>query len=508
MSDPRTDFFSSGSDASTPQDARTAFFTSGPEETAPEPSIASEMGRQAGLMGRAMIQGVAALPGMVADFGHGVYELATSPEARAATLEAAKHPSQWLTPPADAPTQQFSKALTSLGFPEPQTAGEKVAGIVESGLTGAAMPSIPVPKGAPANFTSAQDLATQQRLAAVQNGMKEGYKVTPATTNPTALNKTLETVSGKVATQQAASAANQKVTNALASRALGLDTNLPITEGALNAIRSEAAQDYQAVSKAGAISMDDAFKNHIGTIVSQFNKTAQELPSLANRDLEPVANDLLSKESFSADGLLGAIKGLRNKADMAFRAGDGSAGSAYRQMASAVEGAIDRDLSGRGPEYKGLVDSFRSARQRIAMSHTVEDALNPGTGNVQASKLGAALRRGEPLSGELRTIGEFANALPKAIQEPTSSAISHLDMAIPMLSAAGEAVTHGVGPATAATAAAYPTARAAAKYYLLGPGQASALPKAPQALTQVPTWLKAAPATLSGMVSPSGEVAQ
>lgn len=451
----------------------------------------SNLGRQTGLMGRAVIQGATALPAMAADAVAATGNILTGH----VPLRVNGH-LNW-TGQADAgaaplPSQGFNQALTSLGVPEPKTAGEKVAGIVESALTSAKMPQIPIESTPPGQ--SAEELLANKQLQSVKNGMDEGYKVPPSTINPTLVNKTLETVSGKVATQQAASAANQQVTNRLAARALGLDEDLPITEASLNAVRSEAAKDYQAIGKVGNISLDQAFKDRIGAIVSQFNKTAEELPSLANKDLEPVATDLLAKDKVSGNAVLGAIKGLRNKADVAFRGGDGSTGSAYKAMASELEGAVDRDLTGRGSEFTDLVNSFRDARQKIAMAHTVESAMNPGSGNIQAAKLAAALRRGEPLSGPLRTIAEFANTVPKAVAEPTSSNISHLDAAVPALSAIGEAAIHGsVGPGTIAAAAAYPVARAASKWWLLGPGQAAVIPKAAEASKGVPWWLGAAP---------------
>lgn len=460
----------------------------------------SNLGRQAALAGRAVVSGVTALPGMVADAGVASANLVSNLSKGIVPTLADFNPlaKSGGTPQTyQLPTQAFNNAMNAAGVPQPQSTGEKVAGIVESGLTGAKTPGLPESANVPGQ--SAEEIAANQRLLSVKNGMNEGYRVPPSTTNPTVTNKILETTAGKVATQQAASAANQQVTNRLAARALGLNEDLPITEGSLNAIRSAAAKDYQAIGKVPNIALDTAFKERIQGLVSQFNKTAEELPSLANKDLEPVATDLLSKDQLSGGAVLGAIKGLRNKADVAFRGGDGSTGTAYKSMANELESAVDRDLSSRGPEFADTVNAFRDARQKIAMAHTVEDAMNPGSGNIQAPKLAAALRRGEPLSGPLRTIAEFANSVPKAVGEPTSSNISHLDAAIPALSAIGEAAAHGgVGPGTIAAAAAYPATRAAAKWWLLGPGQSAALPKAAAGAKSTPWWLGSAPGAVAG----------
>ena len=324
----------------------------------------------------------------------------------------------------------------------------------------------------------------------MKNGLDAGYRIPPATSNPTLGNQAIETVAGKLATQQAASHLNQPVTNMLAAKALGLDPETPITQEALDHIRSSAASDYEAIEKAGPIKLDDAFKTAIKGITGRFNTTAAELPSLAKKDIQPIADDLTSKDSVSGGTFLGAVRALRDQADTAFRAGDSSTGTAYKGMARELENAAQRDLSSRGPQYTPMLQAFKVARQKIAMAHSVEDALNPATGNVLAPKLAAALRRGEPLSGNLRTIAEFANSAPKAVQEPTTSPVSHLNLVGEALGALGGGLAHGPVGAAVGTVA-YPAARMGAKWWAMHPGQAAALPK--DVGVAAPWWAKAAP---------------
>jgi hypothetical protein len=102
-------------------------------------------------------------------------------------------------------------------------------------------------------------------------------------------------------------------------------------------------------------------------------------------------------------------------------------GMAQREAASTLEDLIGRHLAANGtPE---LAQSFSQARRLIAVSHTIENALNESTGNVAASKLGQHLAKGKPISGELETAAKFARAFPKAAKEVTESmpGISPLD---------------------------------------------------------------------------------
>ena len=71
-----------------------------------------------------------------------------------------------------------------------------------------------------------------------------------------------------------------------------------------------------------------------------------------------------------------------------------------------------------------LVGNFRGARSKMAMSHAIENALDPATGHVSAAKLNAMLNRGEPLTGELRTIAENYGRFKKVMGTPTADAAS------------------------------------------------------------------------------------
>jgi hypothetical protein len=111
---------------------------------------------------------------------------------------------------------------------------------------------------------------------------------------------------------------------------------------------------------------------------------------------------------------------------------------------------------------------------------------------VVASKLIAALNKGEPLSGNLKFAAQAAAQAPLAFKEPTSSAANHLGFWGSILGA-GEATRmlpenweHGVLAAIGA-AAAVPAARAGARAYVLGPGQAGALPRSKVPILNAPT---------------------
>ena len=132
----------------------------------------------------------------------------------------------------------------------------------------------------------------------------------------------------------------------------------------------------------------------------------------------PMTGGLRVDQFDSANGIKMA-QILRDEASAAFRSGDKALGKAKREAAKAIEDQIERAIAsegGAGAEAADLLNGFREARKLMAKTHTVEDAIIEGGGSVNPKKFAQMLQAGKPLSGELATIGRFANNFPKASQ--------------------------------------------------------------------------------------------
>lgn len=353
--------------------------------------------------------------------------------------------------------------------------------------------------------------ATRQALKAanavqddgLQKGMSLGYKVNPTQSNPTLKNQVLEGISGKIKTQQAAAEHNQYVTNQVAKKTLGLPDDAQLTPETLAGVRKEAGKAYQAI-KGGdrPIKADAQYLDDLARVVGDNNAVAADFPSLANKHLDDIVAEI-SKEEFKPASALAAIRMLRDKADSAFRSGEGGLGRSFKKGAEAIESLVERNLKASGDEaaYK----AFTEARKQIAKSYSIEKALNPGSGNVVSSKLASQLKAGKPLSGELKDAAQFAASHPRATQEITSSmpGISPLDFY------AGAGIGAGTGEPTTML---LPAMRPALRKMLLSEmyQKANVLPNyAPSALENVllgsPDALRMAsrPSGLLGFAAPS-----
>lgn len=295
------------------------------------------------------------------------------------------------------------------------------------------------------------DLAT-----AVQQARGAGYVIPPTQARASLGNRLLEGLSGKISTAQNASARNAEVTNRLASEALGLPPGEKITPDVLSRVRTAAGQAYEAVKGTGTVTPGAAYDQALDKIAAPFVTTAKGFP---NAKPSPVLDlvDSLRAQSFDASAAVEQVKQLRSAADKAFAGGDKDVGNAAKAAAKALEDVLEQHLHAIG--QPDLLRGLREARQLIAKTYTVEKALNPASGTVDARKLAQALAKGKPLQGELRTAAEFAAQFPKAAQ-PVEM-MGSLPQTSPLDWGLGAGLAAGTAnPLFLATTAARPAARA------------------------------------------------
>lgn len=317
------------------------------------------------------------------------------------------------------------------------------------------------------------------RNKAVTEGQEAGYVFPPATTNPSAGNRTIETIAGKISVQQHASLHNQEVTNALAREEIGLPQGGAISEDEISAAKNAAAPGYDNIRQAGTITPPPDFQKNLQASLAKNTGASRLSGRLGNSELEGIVSDLKGQSSFDASDAIDAIAMLRDKASSAYRAGDSNIGAAYRGVSKTIEDAIDQSLSSQGGQSADLLNQYRNSRQMFAKINTIEEARDANTGNVVAPKLAAAYGRGAPLSGNLLTAAKSAGQAPKAFAQPTSSAgVNHTGLwgGLGGLALGHELLPEHMGAMGIAAAAAVPAARYGARLWALGPGQGNALP--------------------------------
>lgn len=503
----------------------------------PQRTATQEVGRQLGLTARHAISGAAALPGVAADAVSGVVNTgldAALGKGNGFRFQKTQH--------------ALDNVMNRAGLPQPENAVERVVGDATSALAGAggsvaagrvleraaAPVAQQVGKGLAIDptrqLTSAASsagaagatreggggegaqltasvvgalgpaLARPRRVLAeggrqvrdaAQRAHAEGYVIPPADLSPGVLTELASGLSGKIKTAQVASERNQTISNNLARKALGLMPEQDLNIETLEGLRRQASAAYAPVAAAGTVTPGRAYLGAINRALHPFRSQSASFPGAR---VPGVVADLeaLKTQQFDSGDALNMIRALRESADASYRTGEKMAGKAYAQGAAALEDAIEAHLSGLGKPGATLLSNFRDARQMIARTYSVQNALNPQTGSVNAVKLAADLRKGKPLSGELKTIAEVSQAFPKATQalKESPKQTSPLDVAMSL------GMAFGTGsPLGAAAIGAHPAARAA---LLSAPVQRGAVQNAGTRVQRLPDGAAAIAAGVAG----------
>ena len=300
---------------------------------------------------------------------------------------------------------------------------------------------------------------TPQMVEAIQKAREMGYVIPPTQANSTLLNKALEGSSGKISTAQNASAKNQEVTNKLAAKSLGLPEETVISPELLTSIRNTAGQAYENLKLSGTVKTSPKFVQALDNI-KPYKDAVQAAKDFPDEAANPIIKiiDSLKRPNFDVNSAVSKINILRNDADLAFRQGDKALAKANKDASQVLENTIENHLA--NTKQTDLLDKFRDARTLIAKTYSVEKALNPASGTIDAKILANQLKNKKPLSSELKSIAEFNLQFPKASQ--TTEKMGSLPQISPLDFATGIIAGSNTGGLGAGTMLARPMARSAA----------------------------------------------
>lgn len=299
----------------------------------------------------------------------------------------------------------------------------------QAGVGGAMGAAFPLAAKAVKGFMGSNQLNPTQQ-ATLREGQQAGYTVPPSMVNPSGLNNTLESIAGKAAVKQEAAFRNQKITNELTAKALGLPKDQPITPGALDTVRAKANQVYDEVA-----------------------------------NLSPTAKTALRE-----------LRDARHKTNLNFTHYQRSADPSALEKADYQKGLaklFEQELEQEAVKYgkPGLVQALGKSRTTIAKSYEVERALSEADSNVSAPILGRAFDKkgGKAITGELATIGKMREAFDPVMREGAKVPVAGVSGTDAAASAILGTLGYGAGGPAGLAAAALPLARPIARKMALSP---------------------------------------
>lgn len=234
------------------------------------------------------------------------------------------------------------------------------------------------------------------RNQSIQAARQAGYILPPSEMAQSGLGRFVaraaEGVAGKAAMGQQASVTNQRVTNDLIRRELGVTGKGQISEAEIEAVKRPLFEVYE---RAAGLSQDaaEAVKNwrNANTLAKRYGKEVRANYTVAAED-----------------------------------AANAAKAEAQQHLLAVEQEAIK---AGRA----GLAKELAAARVQLGKIGTVEEALNEATGDVSAQSLRRAMDRGVPLSGNLKKVARFAQGFDRYAQAPKTTnmpGVSKLDFVL------------------------------------------------------------------------------
>jgi hypothetical protein len=146
-----------------------------------------------------------------------------------------------------------------------------------------------------------------------------------------------------------------------------------------NIRRQEYQTGYVPVTRIGPISTDAAFTQSLDDVLAAYTGPGRSFPNAIPQPVTDLVNNYRVGQFNSGDAV-GATRTLREASRANIARGDNELGLAQRAISNALENQIERALQTAG--NTNLLDQFRASRQRMAISHSVEDAIVECGGSV------------------------------------------------------------------------------------------------------------------------------
>lgn len=288
------------------------------------------------------------------------------------------------------------------------------------------------------------NLKTDAQLTAAR---EKGYVFPPGVSgNAGPLASFFQGVAGSTKLDYGASFKNQKVTNNLIKKELGLPGAKALSIDALEDLRDKYSKPYEDVKKAVPnLKTTPEFRSALENPDSHFAAARSEFPEYFKDAEVQKLIDTLSKDSFSSKAALELQKKLRQDGHTNRKAFDDTAkqtlGDAQLNAAEAIDNLIDQNLNMQAPPgvknfQSKLSSNLKEARKKIAQSYAVQGALNDASGNVSAQKLGRLWEKNpKGITGGLAEVGQTYKGFEKQLRDvdklpaTASEGVSNLDVA-------------------------------------------------------------------------------
>lgn len=256
--------------------------------------------------------------------------------------------------------------------------------------------------------------AIDPRAEVMAAAQKEGLKFTP-TQAKAPVGSVAEGMTGQAKLERSLSLKNAPVVNTLAAKELGLADDAVLTTPKITELKVKANRAYSDVAKTGRRMISDDYRNEIKGIGDRTG--GESFKGDTPQDITKLKDYYANLKAFTAEDAVNKIRQLRTESSSNIKARNApeqnAKGYVQRQIADALDNELARHVETLGKP--DLVQKYKDARVQLAKVYSVEDALRGG--NVSAKALAQQLKRGAPLSGNLKLIAQTYGEFEKVLQD-------------------------------------------------------------------------------------------
>ena len=271
---------------------------------------------------------------------------------------------------------------------------------------------------------------TPQKIRTLEEGQAKGLSVLPTTLDPSFSNKQLESYGGAVASKRQVQQANAEKVPALIREELDLvpDADGRVAElspGLLKQLRKDAGEAYNVIDeiqKKAKTELDQLEKARAQIDLEPDPKQREIL--LDQYDQQIASNKAILETQAAAD--VKKLRELRGESQKNFDKYYNSGGknveaqtAAYDLKDQAKQLELDIEDAMRKAGFEDAANNLQRAREKIAKTYNVEEAMNFGDFSIDPGTFAKQLDRGVPLSGNLKLLGQFKLAFRDSLADPT-----------------------------------------------------------------------------------------
>lgn len=189
---------------------------------------------------------------------------------------------------------------------------------------------------------------------------------------------------------------NQEQVNQIAKQAIGLPSDVALTNDALKQAYDSAVAKYETLKQVPAMRLSPAFKAQVDQALSELKQVVPSQRSASDKKAIRVLEEYKQLGTITGEQAYLNAKKIGENLNEAQKQGHDQAAEAFKKLRYAFEDGVEAHLLSPANQMRTngaqIIKDFKEGRETLSNWFTVEKAFNEATGNVSAARLHNTMR--------------------------------------------------------------------------------------------------------------------